>query len=358
MPDFFAEVKQLFDHAKSAPAKDRACFALPKPDGGPFVDRQHYLQILVNEMYLSKAREWWVRYSPVALVATTYLYGNDYQTAPIVVGPALFQQFSTDVGDGTLIRNAPVTSLHPYQGGALTLTVLFSKVEKQDNSDKVLDVLESFASVASPLAPAIPFTAYLKIAGSVMSGMRILLNLPKTQPILAYRETINPQINQKLEPMHLVLIDAPGLSDKEKAKFRIKDSQLYYGESDATAEHYRRSDYLLLEIAQGARRSDERTLDFYPLWEQTRKLGLQSARQAGLWAEAKNHFNTLKVALHESPDLTVPDVKRLTADYLGEMKEIRVGGAAEQDLTIGVQDTEALQSYQAIARQLDELDEL
>ncbi len=358
MPDFLAEVKQLFDHAKSAPAKDRANFALAKPDGGPFVDRQHYLQILVNEMYLSKEREWWVRYAPVALVATTYLYGTEYQTAPIVIGPALFQQFSSDVGDGTLIRNAPVTSLHPYQGGALTLTVLFSKVEKQDNSDKVLDVLESFANVASPLAPAIPFSSYLKIAGSVMSGMRILLNLPKTQPILAYRETINPQINQKLAPMHLVLIDTPSLTEAEKAKFRVKNSQLYYGASDATAEHYRKSDFILLEIAQGTKRTDERTLEFYPLWEQTRKLGLQSARQAGLWDEAKNHFNTLKVALHESPDLTVPDVKRLTADYLSEMKDIRLGGAQEQDLKIEEQDTEALQSYQAIAKQLDALDEL
>ena len=75
MPDnFIAAVKQLFDSAKSAPARDTANFSIPKKDGVPFVAREHYIQILVNDMYLSKEREWWVRYAPVALVAPTYLY--------------------------------------------------------------------------------------------------------------------------------------------------------------------------------------------------------------------------------------------------------------------------------------------
>jgi hypothetical protein len=359
MANFLAEVKEFFDGVKSAPARERGSFTISTKDAVSFVERDHYLQILVNEMYLSKEREWWVRYAPVAFVATTYLYGTEYQTAPIVVGPSLFQQYSKDVGDGTIIRNAPVTSLHPYQGGALTLTVIFSKVERQDNSEKVLDVLESFTNVASPLAPVIPFDSYLKIAGSVMSGMRVLLNLPKTKPVVAYRETINPQLNQsRLDPMHIVLIDAPNPTDHEKKRFRVKNSQLFYGDSDVDAVPYRKSDFILLEIAQGTKRTDERTLAFYPLWEQTRKLGQQSAKQDGFWQEAKAHFNTLKIAINESPELTRPDIKRLTSEYFNDMKEIRLGGAEEQQLSVEPQSAETLKSYQEIARQLDELDEL
>jgi len=358
LDNFVSAVKNLYDNAKSAPAKDRANFRITKKDGVPFIEHQHYMQILINDMYLSKEREWWVRYAPVALVAPTYLYENEYKTAPVVIGPALFQQFSKDVGDGTIIRNAPVTGLHPYQGGAVTLTVIFSKVEKQDNADKVLDVLENFADIANPLAPAIPFSSYLKIAGSVMSGMRILLDLPKTQPILAYRETINPQINQTLEPLHLALIDTPGLSDAEKPKFRVKNGQLYYGETDNSAVPYRKSDFVLLEIAQGSKRTDENTLSFYPLWEQTRRLGLQAAKQDGIWVEAKSHFNTLKVAVIESPDLTKPDVKRLIDDFFNQMKEIRQSGAEEQTLEIEAQSVDTLQEYKRIAQQLDELDKL
>jgi hypothetical protein len=358
MTNFLGEIKLLFESAKSAPARSRPNFTIPKENGAPFVDRQHYMQILINEMYLAKERQWWVQYAPVALVATTYLYGNDYQTAPIIIGPNLFKQFSSDVGDGVIIRNAPVTSLHPYQGGALTLTVLFSKVEKQDNSDKVLDVLEGFAEVASPINPALPFSSYLKIAGSVMAGMRTLLNLPKTQPLLAYRETINPQIDQALTPVHLVLIDSPGMSEQEKKRFRVKNSQLYYGDSDEHAVPYREHDFILLEIAKGTKRTDERTLSFYSLWQTTRKLGLESAKQDGFWQEAKNHFNTLKIAVLESPDLTQPDAKRLNDEYLNEMRSIRQGGAEEALLKSEEHSPDALKLYQEIAKELDQLDEL
>jgi hypothetical protein len=250
MRNFFAEVKEFFESAKSAPARERANFIIPKKDAKPFAEREHYLQLLVNDMFLSKEREWWVHYAPVALIATTYLYGTDYQTAPMVVGPALFQQFSKDVGNGTIIRNAPVTALHPYQGGAVTITVIFSKVETQDSTEKLLDVLESFSSLASPLEPAIPFTSYLKIAGSVMTGMRTLLNLPKTQPIIAYRDTINPQIKQSLEPTHLLLIDAESPSEAEKKRFRVKGGQLFYGDSDDDCVPYRKHDFILLESKQ------------------------------------------------------------------------------------------------------------
>jgi hypothetical protein len=364
MFDFITEIKQLFESAKSAPARTRTNFTIPKANGTPFVERQHYMQILINEMYLAHERRWWVEYSPVALVATTYLYGNDYQTAPIVIGPNLFKQYSNDVGDGVIIRNAPVTSLHPYQGGPVTPTVLFSKVERQDNSDKVLDVLEGFAEVANPIMPALPFTSYLKIAGSVMAGLRTLINLPRTQPILAYRDTINPDIKQKLAPVHLVLIDTPTLSDAEKKRFRVKDSQLYYGDSDQSSTPYRDNDFILLEIAQGDKRTDERTLSFYPLWQETRKLGLEAAKQDGFWQEAKNHFNTLKVAITESADLTESDIKRLRTEYLNEMKAIRQGHAEDALLRSGElagtkePDKAMLGVYQQIAKELDQLDEL
>ena len=54
MANFVTDVKQLFDHAKSAPAKNRASLFFPKKGNSPFTEHQHYLQILINEMYLAK----------------------------------------------------------------------------------------------------------------------------------------------------------------------------------------------------------------------------------------------------------------------------------------------------------------
>ena len=203
---------KLFDKAKSAPAKGRACFNLTDPSTPTFAKNQHYLQILVNEMWLAQARQWWVQYDPVVLVVASYIYGTEISAVPMVVGPMLFKQYSSDIGSGSIIRNAPVSGLHPYKGGSLTLTVIFNKVQRVNNSDRMLEALESITSVASPVAPAIPFATYLKMAGGVMGGLEILFDLPETKPVIAYRETINPQIDQTLKPGYLVLIDAPAMT--------------------------------------------------------------------------------------------------------------------------------------------------
>jgi len=351
--------QKLFNKAKSAPAKDRAAFILPDPAAPTFSRRKHYLQILVNEMYLAKARQWWVGYDPAVLVAASYIYGQQTATVPMVVGPTMFQQFSNDIGDGTIIRNVPVTSLHPYQGGSLTLTVIFNKVQRVNNSDRMLKALESITSVASPLAPTIPFDAYLKMAGSVMSGLSILFNLPETKPVIAYSETINPQINQTMVPGYIVLIDAPGITKEEQAKFKVVDSQLHYQDEHEGLVQYRKSDFIVLQIAQGTHRTDENVLPFYPTWLETRRLGLQSRNIDVLWQEAKNHFNTLKISVYESPDLTKPDIQFYYDQYYEELVSIRQGAANDaflkaKSLPVG----DDFQKMQAKAKSLDELDEL
>ena len=71
---------------------------------------------------------------------------------------------------------------------------------------------------------------------------------------------------------------------------------------------------------------------------------------------AKN-LPLLANAPSESPDLTKPDVKRLTDGFLSEIKEIRKR-AEDENLKIEVQSWDALKEYQRIAKQLDELDKL
>ncbi|MBP1701816.1 MAG: hypothetical protein H6Q38_923 [Chloroflexi bacterium] len=351
--------QKLFDKAKSAPAKDRACFSLSDPSAPTFTKNQHYLQILVNEMYLAKARQWWVEYDPVVLVVPSYIYGTQTSAVPMVVGPMLFKQYSSDIGDGSIIRNAPVTGLHPYRGGSLTLTVIFNKVQRVNNSDRMLQALESITSVASPIAPTIPFATYLKMAGSVMGGLEILFDLPETKPVIAYRETTNPQIDQTLKPSYLVLIDAPGITKEEQSKFKVVDSQLHYQDESKGLIPYRQNDFIVLQIAQGSHRTDESVLPFYPIWLETQRLGLQSRNVDALWQEAKTHFNTLKVAMYESPDLIKSDVKFYYDQYFQELKDIRQGAAADAQLKAGEFALgDDYQDMQSKAKSLDELDEL
>ncbi len=357
MSNIWDRVQTIWNAAKAGPARQRACFMIPAEPVQTFEPKQHYVQVVLNEMYLANTRQWFTEYAPVTIVATTYQYGRKNETAPTLVGPSMLQKFVDErVPTGTIIRNAPVTGLHPYQGGPITLTVFFNRVQQINNADNVLGVLENIVTIADPLTPAIPFASYLKIAGHVMAGFEKLMNLSQTVPLMAYRETINPDIGQILQPGHLVLIDADGI---DQDKFFVRESKLVYGDSLETAEPYRENDFLMLEIAQGVKRSDEATLPFYPIWEKTIELALQSGEDEFFWQEAKAHFNTLKRQMIASPDLTRPDYARLRKYYLDELKRHRQEAA--EDAHLGL-DEKALdldeEEMRQLANELDELDEL
>jgi hypothetical protein len=249
--------------------------------------------------------------------------------------------------------------MHPYQGGSLTLTVIFSQVQRENVAGKVLDVVESFSDIVNPIAPTISFSSYIKIARNVMNGVNVLMGLDDTKPIIAFQETINPDIaDQKLEPTYLVLIDTPAFGDTEKGMFRVKDGKLFYGSTDENAAPYRTSDFVLLEIAQANKRTDEQTLDFYPQWEQTLSFGEQSAIQNEAWEQAKHNLNALWSTITKSPDLTKPDKERFKQEYLDELKRKRTEGAELADLTIEQGSLDFLDDLKSLDKNLDELDEL
>jgi hypothetical protein len=351
--------KRLYNKAKSSPAKGRACFYLTNPSAPIFVENQHYLQVIVNQMWLAEKRNWWKQFDPMVLVVTSYIYGTEVKSVPMMVGPKIFKEYSEDVAGGSIIRNAPVSNLHPYKGGSVSLQVIFNKVEHKNNSDRLLKALESITSAASPVAPTIPFSSYLKMADGVMGGMEILFDIPQTKPVIAYSETKNPQIKQIFKPEYLVLIDAPVMTKEEEAKFKIVDSQLHYEDEKEGLIPYKKNDFVLLQIAQGDHRTDEEILPFYTTWLEARRLGLQSRNVDALWKEAKDHFNTVKIALYESPDLTKSDVKFYYDQFFQELKEIRLNAAAAatlkaEEFPIG----DDFLEMQSKAKELDELDEL
>jgi hypothetical protein len=351
MANMWDRLQSLWNKARAGETRTPACFSIKAEDGNPFSPQQHYFQIIINEMFLANEREWFVTYSPMTFVAATYIYNNNRETSPFIVGPSMLEEYGYKLPQGMVFRNTPVTSLHPYQGGELILTVILYKVQRRNNVDTVLKVLEKISSVINPAVPAIDFSSYLKIAGSIMDGVEILLGLEETLPVVGYRLTINPDIGQRLEPTYMVLIDSDEREIK-KGEFLVRESRLHCG-----SQPYREKDFALLKIAQGDRRTDEQTLPFYPLWETTLEMATRSANNH-FWDETKAHFKTLNRALLNSPDLTKPDYDRLSDEYLAEVKEQRERAIALGSLRTTSEVSEEETRARRMAEELDELDDL
>ena len=351
MASIWDRLQNLWNDARAGETRTPACFSIKAEQGVPFSPRQHYFQIVINEMFLANEREWFAEYSPMAFVAATYIYDNKRETSPFIVGPSMLEEYGHKLPQGMIFRNTPVTSLHPYQGGELILTVILYKVQRKNNVDNVLKVLEKVSSVINPAVPAIDFPSYLKIAHSIMDGVETLLGLEETVPVVGYRLTINPDIGQPLEPTYMVLIDSDEREVK-KDEFLVRESRLHHG-----SQPYRREDFVLLKIAQGDKRTDEQTLPFYPLWETTREMATRSANDH-FWDETKAHFKTLNRALLNSPDLTKPDYDRLSDEYLAEVKEQRERAIALGSLKATSELPEEETRARRMAEELDELDDL
>jgi hypothetical protein len=359
MADFITRVKTIFDAVKAAPAKKRAHFTVPRdhvlnpiPLGPPFKEREHYLQIIINEMFLANGRQWFSTYDPMAFVASSYIYDTALNTSPFVVGPQLLDQFKTPVPEGMIFENVPVSGLHPYQGGTLTLTIILNQLQRQNNAEKMLKIAEN---VAGSIDPSSAFTTYLKVAGTVVDAVEAIFGLNETTPLMGYHTTINPQVNQLLEPEFMVLLNV----DEQKvdpAQYWVKNDRLYSGPTLDNAQPYRGSDFVLLSIAQGIKRSDERLLPFYPLWVTTQDLAAQVGDH--YWIEAKSQFNTLKRDLLKSPDLTDLDRDRFQTEYLTKLKNLRLQTATESELNVQPQLPDSEARLQKIAEELDSLDKL
>jgi hypothetical protein len=351
----FNHIEAIWDDLKVGKAKNRAHFTINRDHidegdqlGPPFKAKEHYFQSIINEMFLAKERRWFADYDPMAFVASSYMYRDESETLPLLVGPSMLQQFGQEVPLGMIFQNTPVSGLHPYRGGPLTLTIILNGLQRQNNADKLLQVVES---ISGAINPSTAFSAYLKIAKTVIDGFKTLLGLQQTIPVVGYHTTINPDIGQVFRPAYFVLIDTDA-QQVNQDEFWVRDSRLYYGREQSTAQPYRANDFILFSIAQGDKRTDEQALSFYPLWKATQDLAVRPGQH--FWNEAKAQFNTLKRELVNSPDLTKSDSQRLINQYLEELIQLHhetelLGQLAPKQLS----DTET--ELRQIAEELDKL---
>jgi hypothetical protein len=346
---------------KSAEAKTRANFAIDRQHtdngaalGPPFKAKHHYFRVIVHEMFLAKSREWFVEYDPMVVAAASYIYDTKVETIPFVVGPSMLKDFGYELPGGMVFNNTPVSGLNPYQGGAFTLTLVLYKVQRKNNADRLLQLVEG---ISKSIDPSNTLGAYLKVAGSIVDGVDAILGLQGTVPVLGYRVTIDPQVGTAMTPDYVVLIDEDSdAQTMKRERFRVIDSRLYCVDAEGKPGEFRDHDFVLFRIAQADKRTDESTLPFFPLWKAARDFASRGDDE--FWKEAKSQFNTLKRSLLSSPDLTVPDSERLRSEYLEELKTVRRESVEESKLHKAepVSDTE--KELRRMSAELDKLDNL
>jgi hypothetical protein len=284
--------------------------------GEPFRPNEHYFQVRVNELFLQYDRQWFSTYDPMVLIVSEFTYDKKDEAVPFVVGPSLLQDRGVEVPAGMVFSDTRVAGLHPYRGGRLSLSVVLSRVQRQDYLKELLSVVEN---VAGALDFATALGSYVKIASAVLDGVESMFGLEGTSPLVGYRKEFDPDGGDVLAPGYFALVDAPE-DEVAPETLWVRQHQLHHGPNLADAKPFRAADFVLYSLVQTPRRGDLRTLPFFELYERVERTALETSADG--WKRAKADMASLWQSLILSPDLTDGQANELAATYRDKMVEL------------------------------------
>ena len=213
-----------------------------------------------------------------------------------------------------IFRNESVSSLHPYRGGGLTITIVLCQVQGKNLVRPLLRVLEN----ANDALDFSPFLApYTKVANVVIDGFDSLFSSGAVTPLVGLRDSFGPNINIPFQPGYFVLIDSPTV---DPATLWVQNRRLMQGKDWNNLQPYRQADYVLYSMAspKDNLRDDTDTLPFNKAWQQIWRLA--GSGKAEDWEEAKRQMAALNNNINFSPDLTESQAEMLAQEKWDKLK--------------------------------------
>jgi hypothetical protein len=310
MSDLLTQIANFAQNLKAGPllqpkaATIAAERCLPAGSAGTGISKDKcYLTLTVNELFLSKARKWYVDYQPMVVFATSFLQGGTMVTVPAVVGPSLLEQPGKKLPQGLLLNDVDVAGPVPYRGGTVTISALLYRVQHTNYARDLLKVVEG---VSKAIGPAADFGMLTKIGGPLMDGLGGLLNLGDTEPVMGQRFTLSPVGPGGIKTFYTALI-GPG-TQASPDKLSVDYGKLKWGIGQEASE-FTEDDYVLYSLSAPMRRTDESVLPFYPLFQRAQQDAFRGGEDN--WKTAKATFSEVWQQMIVSPDLIPEQAQEL-----------------------------------------------
>lgn len=279
-----------------------------------FIPNEVYLEVRVQQIWLTNERELWREFQPFAAVVLEYSHAGERRILPTLLGASQLAQKLTLISekDGVEIRNLRAAGPIPYEGEDISLLITLFRAQTRNWLAQALNVIAAIADAvgAAGLAAAkqVADTVVGAVAGFVEQD-GIELRCGQYQSWSRPEDASNPRATD-LTPMHYVVMRRPvaevGLDPVRS--FVVRDGRLHVRiGNDLTP--YTDHDFMLLSIEPRRFRDDYKRLDFYAYWQQT-----QSAIVQGELATAERMWRRTAGALY-TDELTVPQQQALYAEY-------------------------------------------
>lgn len=283
----------------------------PDGSGEAFVPNEVYLEVRIQQMWLTNERELWREYTPFAAVVSEFISRGRRVAVPTMLGSATLSRRLqvSGVHNAVEVCNVRVAGPVPYEGDDVSILVALFRLTTVDWLARSLKLIED---VANALGFA-GLTAATSVADSLVRGVESFLDMSDLELRVGtynswsapngYRETVSAT---ELRPMNFAVLRRPrtDVTADELAAFQVKDGRLHQIRNGNLVP-YREHDFILLSLAAREFRDDYRQLEFYRLWEQTRQQlvhgDIGAARR--LWRQTAGAIFTDELTRHQQETL-------------------------------------------------------
>ncbi|BAL76827.1 hypothetical protein [Bradyrhizobium cosmicum] len=273
---------------------------------------KHYFRLDINQLFISKGRQFWVDFDPLVYAAVDYLQGQQRVVASTIVGPRAIDTGKIAKPHGFLLNDIRVAGPVPFNGGDVGVTIILYKIAQKNYAQTIMKLIETVAASQSSLA-AVSKAANL---GSILlDGVQGLLELRDNVPVMGQRFEINTATARGFLPICRALIkDGPSSLDILVSDNRLRDAR----------EDFQASDFVLYSLSRVMQRDDHRSLPFFSLV--TDACVAVTKGPEGNDA-AKGILISLYNEMLKSEELTYQDRERLFAEYVGMVKQSKAAVA-------------------------------
>ena len=311
-------------------AEGMTSFALPfeetaseRTAGNRFEPNEVYLEVRVEQIWLTNERELWREFQPFAAVVAEFTRSGERVTVPALLGASQLSSKLNLVSDKDAIeiRNLRTLGPVPYEGDDLSLLIALFRTQTRN---WLTDTISLIATVAGAIsAPGIgqvkpAVDAIVTAVTGFLGQDGIELRCGQYQSWSRAEDTARPGAGD-LTPMHYVVMRKPvgrGDGPHQARDFTVRDGRLgrrIGGEFTPYTEH----DFIMLSIEPRRLRDDYKRLDFYKYWQQT-----QAALSQGELTTAERMWRRTAGALY-TDELTTIQQEVLYAEYQARYKQMQ-----------------------------------
>lgn len=303
----------MFEFLRSMTSKDAENRAATKIDlrrdltkatGTKATAEQHYIQLILSEMFLKKSEEWFTTRYPLVYSLIALKYGDRAKVEfADVSGKNHFEIKQADL-NRSILKNYPLTPLLPFRGGQVEIDLGLVSMQASN-------ILESFAKTVSEVAGTLKLaqlSSAADITSAVTGGIQSLLGAGQSVTKLCAHDMMYGSANDPagIESGYIFLSAQKAGSFKPAEIWMTKDG-LRTGPSEAQLTALSPQDYILLQIRVVEARDD---------WSSIEEIGKPldqaiEARINGDLAKAKNSLVQAKMAAVRHAGLTRGDAAKV-----------------------------------------------